>query len=181
MRYVAPLKLDFTFENFTVLALDKIGLPFAMINLYLLQIDMNQKKHSLKGNVRAYELNGTYFERGTSTLTERRMLGMLDRVNEHHIGGKRNDVIIKEIMTALTEHIATLKDKQHPEDAQINVGIEVEPSGKKIVRADLNELKVYLVPDIYVSMLKFLEMEKAEAVPEKSKEEEKGNWLCCFY
>jgi len=165
--------INLTFENFTLLALDESELPFCMINLHLLQVNIfKDDKGAVLGAIQAYQLNGSYFDKHQDKLSERKMLGQLDRINEHALSERRKEDVIDEIVSSLikyTELVAntfsSMPDKQ--KYVQVNVNLNIQPSGKKLIKVDVNGLKGFLVIDIYLALVKFLELDHSVHPPPK--------------
>ena len=136
-----------------------------MINLHLLKIDIFQDaKGALYGGIRVCELNGSYFEATPNNLIEKKMLGNLDRAQEHNITGKKNDAVLQEITDSLTQYIDNIvksfseKSAESQKNVQLSVNLDFQPTGEKTVRVDINGLKAFLVPDIYLHLLQFIDM-----------------------
>ncbi len=172
-KILAPLVINLTFENFTLLALDESELPFCMINLHLLQVNIfKDDKSAVLGAIQAYQLNGSYFERQHDKLSERKMLGQLDRINEHSLAERRKEEVIDEIVSSLmkyTELVAnTFESMPYKQKyVQVNVNLNIQPSGKKLIKVDINGLKGFLVIDIYLALVKFLELDHSVHPPVK--------------
>jgi len=159
-----PITVNLTFENFTLLALEKTRLPFAMINLHLLKIDIFQDaKGALYGGIRACELNGSFFEETPNSLTEKKMFGNLDHPKEHSLVGKTTDKVREDITDSLIKYTENLVEtfstkSESQKNLQLSINLDFQATGEKTVRIDINGLKAFLVPDIYLHLLQFIDM-----------------------
>ena len=170
--YIAPLRIILTFDNFTLLALEETNLPFCMINLHLLQVEiLKDKTGSVNGVIQGYQLNGSYFESHSDKLIERKMIGDLDRINEYPLSAKNKEVIVQEIVTSLIDYskeiaktFMSLPEKKR--NVQVNVRLDLQ-SNKKIIKIDIQHLRGFLVLDIYLILAKFLELDQSVHPPKR--------------
>lgn len=155
------------FENFTLLAIDKSQLPFAMVTLHLMQVSVAReanKKMTIK--ISARELNGSYFENQDNTLlTEKKMLGALDRVNTFQIEGNKQLQVVEDIIKKTSTYVHEISmlhaSKTQERIEQLLVSIIMEPTGDKDIKVNIRELKAYLITNIYLHLLEFIKLDES--------------------
>ena len=179
---LAPLSIKLEFENMGVLALSEQGLPFAMINLHKMPVNVERDERSRMNIwIGAADLSGSYFNVEDGFLVGRKMLGSLHETHKTTLEGSSTDFLIEEIirtqldytnaisMKVLNKERKSLSSPQNEsprlanEEAQVahplEVEIEMNPNGNKEIHVNLKQLKIYLVTATYFSLLGFVSMD----------------------
>ena len=167
----SPMDINLVFENFTLLACEKkTGLPFAMINLHSFRVNISRDENKNQDiQVFAKELNGSYFENEDNvTLIERKMLGALDRVDRFNIENIPKEDVVKEVVQKTSSYAQEISAGSTSKEAakdQLVVILQMQANGDKVVRVTVNELKMYLITSIYLSLLEFISMDASVYPP----------------
>jgi len=112
--------------------------------------------------ITARELNGSYFENEDGEkLVERKMLGALDKVNLFPIKDLSNENIVESILNSTktyAEEITMIHSMKGQKKDQLSIIIQMQPTGDKVIRIAVNELKMYLVTSTYINLAGFFRM-----------------------
>jgi len=171
------MDINLVFDNFSLLAFDKNqGLPFAMVNLHLLKIGVSRDAtKNMNINVNARELNGSYFENENNvSLIEKKMLGALDRVDTFSIDNVPKEKVVEDILNSLsnyTQQISDIHSSSVAKKDQLVVTLQMQASGNKVICVTLNEMKMYLITGIYLSLLDFISMDDSVNPPPRENQE----------
>jgi len=171
------MDINLIFENFTLLACEKkTGLPFAMINLHSFRVNISRDENKNQDiQVFAKELNGSYFENENNvSLIEKKMLGALDRVDRFNIDNVPKEKVVEDIVNSLSSYAQQITDLHSSTIAnrdQLSVNLQMKSTGDKIIRVALNEMKMYLITGIYLSLLEFISMDDSVNPPPRTPKE----------
>jgi len=164
------MKINFKIESFSLVALDTSSLPFALLSLQLMEVNIN-KGNFMTVNVKARELNGSFFENVKGNeLIERKMIGELDKTDTYEIDNNNKGKTLDHIMNSLKQYTQSIADKiALKQDEQENPRVEVEiilyPGGDKIINVELNHLKLFLVTASYLQLVNFVAMDDSVVPP----------------
>jgi len=91
------------------------------------------------------------------------MLGHLNRTNNYTLTKKDKKILIEEIVTSAKQYTHDLTQAfesklETEKDIQFSFAFEFLPGNRKILKIDLTELKIYLVPDILSKLFELIQV-----------------------
>ena len=163
-----PIRLQLKLQNIGLLILEEnTGLPLTMINIHYLTLKFEKDSHSVTTIVvRSHDVNGNIFEVADSKLCKYNLLGSLSRETKYELRPEPQGTVLDVLDDDDKLTASLLKKEFKSNDFMIDVRVEIDAEGGKIITASVNQLRMYLFTSAYLSLANFCSIgHDADALP----------------